>query len=50
MAIFVDDELKSATSDNLVNILVGYSKENFEKKETNLSHFLSIDIDHKSTD
>ncbi|KAL4123438.1 hypothetical protein QTP88_015616 [Uroleucon formosanum] len=40
VAIFVDDGLIAATSNELVDIMVNYLKDNFETKEGELDHFL----------
>jgi len=43
VAIFVNDGIIAATSDDLVDKMVKYLQNNFETKEGELDHFLGID-------
>jgi len=47
VAIFVDDGIIAAASDDLVAKMVRYLKNNFETKQGELDHFLGIEINQK---
>ncbi|KAL4126736.1 hypothetical protein QTP88_010945 [Uroleucon formosanum] len=47
VVFFVNHGLIAATSNELVDIMVNYLKDNFETKEGELDHFLGIEIDQR---